>query len=901
MSLNFRWLNRDFRWQWLIPILVLLASLAITQQFWRNARRVSVQEQQAEFDFRMREANRRIAQRMRTYEEVLRGARGLFAASATLDRRGFREYVDSLQLQQDFPGIEGIGFTQIVLAEQRAEHVAALRREGFPEYDIRPMGKRDVYTSVIYLEPFKDRNLRAFGYDMYSESVRRQAMAEARDNGVATLSGRVTLVQEEQERSQFGCLMYLPVYRPGALHGTVAERRTAIVGWVYAAFRMGDLMANLFGERAKDLEICIYDGDRTEPEMLMFNSDNTPEPRQDARFQTPHSMWIAGHAWTTMISSQPVFEARQNQDSARIIAAVGVGWSLLLTLLLYVLLTGRLRAESLVQQRTEELLREKTALQAERANLTAIFEASPVGMVVLDEQAGIVKENATAIALTSGNAKPLSPQTLGNYLCCAPNSQDPHGCGIGPECVQCRLHQAIKSVFAGETLHGTDFAIELLRDQRLQTVWLRVGARQLQFNDHPHIIMALDDVTAQKLATEKLREWNLQMANELELAGILQKALLSIKPVLTPRFQADASYRSSLQVGGDFFDIISLADGRICIYIGDVAGHGVAPAMISSMLKALLPELIRDHAAQGPAAVCNELHRHFVQLIHDPSLYATFSLAFLDPELGTLHGMNCGHPWPLLFDSALADAGAAFGCGGGIPIGVAATTSSPYASTDETRMTLPPGGAMLFYTDGLSEARHRLTGEISSADVVHQAFRSLLQEAGWKAEPGALFKRLEAAGYKLAADDCSIVMVSITNPGEIQIQKSLSNDLVAVSELGTLVTQALTGQGWPAVSAQKARLLAVEYCTNVVKHGDCPPGAPIQVQLAVHGQQCRFLFIDSGIEWDIQKYTVALDQVHEQLDHGRGLGIIQALSRHIRFCRHNNQNCALFVMEQDEG
>ena len=66
-----------------------------------------------------------------------------------------------------------------------------MRAEGFPDYAIHPAGERDPYTNIIYLEPFADRNLRAFGYDMYAEPVRREAMERARDTGLPALSGKI--------------------------------------------------------------------------------------------------------------------------------------------------------------------------------------------------------------------------------------------------------------------------------------------------------------------------------------------------------------------------------------------------------------------------------------------------------------------------------------------------------------------------------------------------------------------------------------------------------------------------------------------------------------------------------------------------------------------------------------
>ena len=313
---------------------------------------------QTYFDFRVREANSRIERRMMTYEQILRGAEGLFAASISVERDEFRAYVAALRLEQNYPGIQGVGFSLIVPAAGKNEHTAALRKEGFPTYAIRPEGERDPYTSIIYLEPFAERNLRAFGYDMYSESVRREAMEQARDSGRAAISGKVKLVQETEERVQAGFLMYLPVYKNGVACDTVADRRANIIGWVYSPFRMNDLMTGLHGEHAAELGIEIYDGEEMADKTLMYDSDDSPGPKLDSRFQAVNRIQIAGHIWTVAIHSMPDFEARQNKNKPLFIAYAGIGTSLLLALALNILtgrITERKRAEEKIRKLNEEL------------------------------------------------------------------------------------------------------------------------------------------------------------------------------------------------------------------------------------------------------------------------------------------------------------------------------------------------------------------------------------------------------------------------------------------------------------------------------------------------------------------------------------------------------------------
>jgi CHASE1-domain containing sensor protein len=325
-----------------LSLLVLATSLFVTYQLWKDARYSAEQVLQTDFDFMVRDANRRIEQRMHTYEQVLRGAVGLFAASDTVTRRGFRNYVAQLRLDENYPGIEGIGFSLWIRPEQIKKHVAAVRNEGFPDYSIRPEGVRDAYTSIIYIEPFAGRNLRAFGYDMLSHPVRRAAMEQARDSGRAALSGKVTLVQETATDAQTGFLMYLPVYRYEARLDTVEQRRANLIGWVYAPFRINDFMSGLAEESASNLSLKIYDGKEMSNQTLMFQIDQHADGDQlDSRFVRFQQLEFHGHHWTVVLRARPNFANREENDKAALVLRGGIGASVLLTLLGWLLVDER--------------------------------------------------------------------------------------------------------------------------------------------------------------------------------------------------------------------------------------------------------------------------------------------------------------------------------------------------------------------------------------------------------------------------------------------------------------------------------------------------------------------------------------------------------------------------------
>ena len=359
----------------LAPWLVLAACMAMTLVGWNTEREKETRVARLEFDVEVKEVHARIDEHLRDYREILRGVAGLFAASGSAGRRQFHIYIDKLRLDKTYPGIQGVGYARLILAREKQSVVAAIRREGFPQFDIRPPGVRDPYSAIIYLEPFDWRNQRAFGYDMYSEPVRRAAMERARDTDAPAISGKVVLVQETEKESQSGFLMYVPIYRNVLPHETVEERRSNLLGWAYEPFRMNDLMSKGVLGRFLDtvrneLDIEIYDGDSPEASSLMFDA-NPVLLKNGARFVSTHTGQYFGRNWTIVVHSLPAFEARVQTGRSRVIAIGGGIISLLLTLIVWLLSTTNTRAVRLAKQMSEKL--EQTLIQTIDA-MAAVIE-----------------------------------------------------------------------------------------------------------------------------------------------------------------------------------------------------------------------------------------------------------------------------------------------------------------------------------------------------------------------------------------------------------------------------------------------------------------------------------------------------------------------------------------------
>jgi PAS domain S-box-containing protein len=329
-----------------LPLLVLSASLLVTYAAWQVTLRNSAQQLQSQFDSLRHETASNVTTRMKTYQQMLQGVSALFAHASHLERAEFRDYVARLQLQHEYPGIVGVGYQLIVPAAQKDRHIAAVRKQGLPAYDIFPRGQRSTYTTTLYFEPSSAQNLPSLGHDAYTDPVQRTAMEQARDSGTATLSGKLALHAGKQQ--QAAVRIYLPIYRHGQPASTLAERRANIIGWIYAPLLMEDMLAGILGEHASALDLEIFDGKEASEASELYDPDNrTRHERPAARYSRLQQLSIANHTWTMEISSLPDFEKRLEHGEARLLAYAGIAASLLLALLSWLMMYLHKRSKQL--------------------------------------------------------------------------------------------------------------------------------------------------------------------------------------------------------------------------------------------------------------------------------------------------------------------------------------------------------------------------------------------------------------------------------------------------------------------------------------------------------------------------------------------------------------------------
>ncbi len=413
--------------------------------------------------------------------------------------------------------------------------------------------------------------------------------------------------------------------------------------------------------------------------------------------------------------------------------------------------------------------------------------------------------------------------------------------------------------------------------------------------DARELVLRVGNALALKRSQEALARWKRRMSHELELAGTIQQSMFSDVPCYSSAFEIRIKYRASMDVGGDAYDVISLPDGRCCVYLADVSGHGVAPAMISSMLKATSTELIQSFYKLGPAHICNELHVRVCAALNNPSYYATMFMALYEPSKNCWVCMNCGHPDPILMcngEPVEFPKG-----GGGIPVGMALGPARPYEEADQTIVESWPGLQILLYTDGLTEALHNETGEECGAENLGKIFANVAADLSVIEKPTELLRRIEKENYSVGHDDCTAIVIRMTDPDHVLFEEYIPVDMDAVSEASEKMEQLILEHVDEDVAA-RVRLVSMEHTMNVVEHGGLDAGSIMWFQLLLDDQNCRLIFSDTGRQWNHAAAALRDFNIDEYAEGGRGLAITNVAADSVERYRRESMNVVSYLFRR---
>ncbi len=353
-------------------------------------------------------------------------------------------------------------------------------------------------------------------------------------------------------------------------------------------------------------------------------------------------------------------------------------------------------------------------------------------------------------------------------------------------------------------------------------IWVQLTPEKRWFTSDDRTLLTL---LASRLGQGLHRVYQHDQQREAALA--LQHAILG--PAQLPGGFA-ARYRPAsrpLHVGGDWYDVIDLADGRIGLVVGDCVGHGLPAATVMGQLRSACRALLLEHHSPGAALV--GLGRFAERL---PGAHCTTAFcAVLTADTGDLVYSNAGHPPPIL---RYADGSTGLLDGGlDLPLAV-----RPHQHRPEARVTLPPRATLLLYTDGLVERRR------TSLDVgVGRAIGLLRDDRDGELDEVAdrlVSELAPAGGYP---DD--VVVLLYRQPAPLQLQFSAHTDNLAVSRAA--LRGWLTRAGVSPDQTVNVLIAAGEAVTNAIEHGhrDHPEGI-ITLHASTLGDQLQVCVTDTG-------------------------------------------------------
>ena len=186
------------------------------------------------------------------------------------------------------------------------------------------------------------------------------------------------------------------------------------------------------------------------------------------------------------------------------------------------------------------------------------------------------------------------------------------------------------------------------------------------------------------------------LQNELNVANKMQQSILPTSFPTGPGFAIFGSMKPARDVGGDFFDVLSLEDGRIGLVVADVSDKGVPAALFMMSSRTLLKG--SAIGLYSPGKVLSEVNQ-LLQEENDASMFVTVFYATFDPETGELAYANGGHNTPLVVHAD--GSSTVIPPTNGVALGVV-----PEFTYEERSLTLQPGDYVVLYTDGVTEAEN---------------------------------------------------------------------------------------------------------------------------------------------------------------------------------------------------
>lgn len=349
--------------RWLLPALFFCALTTLIFWLARWQEDLQNQEQEAAASIESAANTAGLRERFKLHAQFLRSLKAFAVANLLQadDVDAWQRFTNEIELTSNLPGLFILAYAPVIRRDQADALVARIRRQSKnPDFTIYPPIDSDFAAPVIFIAPDGDMQQRALGFNLLSESTRREAIEAAVTNQDVALSGPVVLVFDKDTRRP-GFLLTQAIFRPGLPITTVDERRQALAGIVMMGYRADEFIDALKSSFSNRFALQVFDdgnANRSTERLPVLIFDSDPALPNTADTPVIHrELDFGGRNWILKFRLLPYGDASSTIDRPKLIIAAGTIGNLLLCLLIFYLTTHRARAVHYSSKLTGDLAR----------------------------------------------------------------------------------------------------------------------------------------------------------------------------------------------------------------------------------------------------------------------------------------------------------------------------------------------------------------------------------------------------------------------------------------------------------------------------------------------------------------------------------------------------------------
>jgi diguanylate cyclase (GGDEF)-like protein/PAS domain S-box-containing protein len=421
-----------------------------------------------------------VKQRLQENIQLIQSAVSFMEASENVTRDEWQTFILTQGLIDKFQGIQGVGYAQFVTEENKNILIEQMKNEGFKNFNIFPdQQTKDAFVS-IFIEPFTTENMRILGFNMASESIRRNTIEKAFSTKEPALSSKIELVQEKDFDEKAGFAIFAPLF----------DENSQPKGVIFAGIKVKKLFENVLGARYIKIDFEIYDTQDMNKKTKLYDSN----PKlQNTRLNGYKKVSFYGHEWTFYFKSNIGLDIG-NINKTIPLLSVFIGFLITLFFSLWVrsLLNTRQEAYKIIKEKTKQI--EHSEMQ-----IRSIFQAMQEGIIVQNADGEIIECNLAAQEILKVNMEDIIGKT----------SDDPKwqaiyedGAHFPPE------KRPAKMVF--QTKQAQENVIMGIIREDGTKVWVMVNAQPIfddTFTNVNSVVITFNDITDFRASKKELERY----------------------------------------------------------------------------------------------------------------------------------------------------------------------------------------------------------------------------------------------------------------------------------------------------------------------------------------------------------------------------------------------------------